>query len=1091
MKAEKHNKNDRASPVSESDANRDDAAELSGFPIVGIGASAGGLSAFEEFFSGMPDDTDPGMAFVLVQHLAPDHKSVLSELIGRYTRMKVFEVEDGMVVSPNCAYIIPPGHDMAFLNGSLQLLKPSAPRGQRLPIDFFFRSLAQDQRDRSIGIVLSGTASDGTLGVRAIKGEGGMVMVQSPDSTEFDGMPRSAIATGMVDYVLHPREMPEAIIAYAAQAFGRASFSAVVATSEREKNLKKVFVLLRSRTDHDFSLYKPNTIMRRLDRRMAIHQIDAISDYVKYLQNNAEEVDALFRDLLIGVTRFFRDDEAFKALEGTVIPRLVKGRANDGVVRVWSLGCSTGEEAYSIAILLREAVTRLERPAKLQVFATDIDPHAIAVARSGIYPPGIAEDVSPERLSRFFVAEPTGSNTEPQAYRINKNIRDILVFSEQNVIKDPPLSKIDLIVCRNLLIYLSTDLQRKLIPLFHYSLKPGGFLFLGTSESVGEFDNLFSPLDRKWKLYERKEAGIREQRALGSFLPPMESGPPTTTRQKPAPHKASLKELADRTLLDHIAPASALVDERGDIHFLHGRTGKYLEPATGEVGTYNILTMARQGLQPELRMALNKAASSDEVARAPGLNVKTNDHFTPVNLSVCPVPHQPDQPTKSRLFLVVLEDASPSRPEQNPPEPADAAGGGGDDHATTVASLRRELKAKDEYLRAANESLESTNADLMSSVEELQSMNEEMQSTNEELETSKEELQSVNEELATVNVELQTKVADLSRANNDMNNLLAGTGIATIFLDRRLRILRFTPTASALINLIPSDVGRPVAHILSNLVGYDNMLGDVQEVLDTLIPKSLEVQAGQDRWFTMRILPYRTQDNVIDGAVVNFVEVTERRSAELETKKQLAEKEVLLQEIHHRIRNNIASIEGLLSTQARSVTNPEALSILQDAIVRVNSMSVLYDNLLIRHEYEATSIKHYIERLIDSVVAVFPTDQRITVKKQIADFPLEPARLFPIGIIINELLTNVMKYAFAGRDAGSITIALQTVHDHAILTVQDDGNGLPENYDVSTSKGFGHALVSMLAEQLGGRFSIESDDGTTSILEFDLPTEKK
>ncbi|MBM4236489.1 MAG: chemotaxis protein CheR, partial [Firmicutes bacterium] len=463
------------------------------FPIVGIGASAGGLAAFEAFFSGMPADTEPGMAFVLVQHLAPDHKSILTDLIRRYTRMKVFEVEDGMAVAPNCAYIIPPGRDMAFLKGTLQLLEPSAPRGQRLPIDFFFRSLAHDQRERAIGVVLSGTGSDGTLGLRAIKGEGGMVMVQNPESTEYDGMPRSAIATGLVDYELPPAEMPAQLIAYVAHAFGKPSRTAAP-TPRSESALKKIFVLLRAQTGHGFSEYKPSTIQRRIERRMAVHQVESMDDYVKFIQKSPEEVDALFRDMLIGVTSFFRDPEAFTALEEQVIPRLFADRSADAPVRIWVPGCSTGEEAYSLAILLAERQEALKKNITMQVFGTDIDSQAIAAARAGVFPASIATDLTPERLARYFAAEPGDG-----VYRIHKTIRDMLVFSEQNVIKDPPFSKLDLISCRNLLIYLDADLQKRLLPLFHYALNPGGHLFLGTSETVGEFGDLFAVLDRKQK----------------------------------------------------------------------------------------------------------------------------------------------------------------------------------------------------------------------------------------------------------------------------------------------------------------------------------------------------------------------------------------------------------------------------------------------------------------------------------------------------------------------------------------------------------------------------------------------------------------
>ncbi len=1070
-------------------ADSGDQTERAAFPVVGIGASAGGLAAFEAFFSSMPFDTASPMAFVLVQHLAPDHKSILSELIGRYTQMKVFEVEDGMIVRPNCAYIIPPGHDMAFFNGSLQLLEQSTVRGQRLPIDFLFRSLADDQKERSIGIVLSGTASDGTLGVRAIKGEGGMVMVQSPESAEYDGMPRSALATGLVDYELSPQEMPEALIEYVSRALGNASPCDAGPTPGMEKHLKKVLTLLRTEAGHDFSLYKPNSIIRRIERRMAIQQIDSMEYYVKYLQQTPDETNALFKDLLIGVTRFFRDSEAFAALEQTVVPELFEGARNGGAIRVWSPGCSTGEEAYSVAILLQEAMERSGLSLSLQVFATDIDSEAIAVARSGVFPSSVVADISQERLARFFTADSSGSDSSPHSYRINKNIRDILIFSEQNVIKDPPLSRMDLITCRNLLIYLSGDLHRKLIPMFHYSLNPGGMLFLGLSESVGEFTDLFATLDAKAKLYRRNDRPIGGTRRVpSSFLPSMESTRPRLTAERSPQPKAPLRELAEQTLLQHLAPASALVERNGDIVYLHGRTGKYLEPATGDVGTYNILSMAREGLQYELNTALGEAVQTNDTVRRRGLSVKTNEHFAPVNLSICPAAKRPDAPDSKPLYLVVLEDGVMPKDRQ----PADADHGNsagsarGSDNDALVVSLRKELQAKDEFLRAANDELETTNADLRSSVEEMQSMNEELQSTNEELETSKEELQSVNEELAAVNVELQTKVADLSRSNNDMNNLLAGTGIATVFLDHQLRILRFTPTASELINLIPGDEGRPVAHILSNLFGYDRMVEDVRDVLDTLVPKKREVQTTEGKWFNMGILPYRTLDNVIEGVVINFVDITDRKKADDEIRKQLSEKETLLQEIHHRIKNNITSVSILLSTQARSTRNPEALSILQDAIGRLNSMSVLYENLLIRQEYEASSVKSYVEGLVDSLVAAVPPPEGVAIEKRISDFALVPARLFPLGIIINELLTNVIKYAFVGKDSGVVTISLTETGSRATLTVEDNGIGLPENYQTGETKGFGHTLVNMLTDQLGGRFFIESDDGTTSVLEFDL-----
>ncbi|MFI5337664.1 MAG: chemotaxis protein CheB, partial [Opitutales bacterium] len=815
------------------------AHEAPACPIVGIGASAGGLAAFEAFFSGMPTDADPGMAFVLVQHLAPDHKSILSDLVKRYTRMQVFEVEDGMAVKPNCTYIIPPNKDMAFLKGTLQLLEPAAPRGQRLPIDFFFRSLAQDQHERAICIVLSGTGSDGTLGVRAVKGEGGMAMAQNPKSTEFDGMPRSAIATGLVDYVLPAAEMPAQLIAYAAHAFGKTSRPASRPAPKGEDALKKVFVLLRAQTGHDFSQYKRSTTARRVERRMAVHQVEQLDEYVRYLQQTPAEVEALFRDLLIGVTSFFRDKEAFEALEEQAMPALFAGKSGGASIRVWVPGCSTGEEAYSIAILLQERMEALKQSFKLQVFATDIDRQSIDQARSGIYPASFAGDVSPERLARFFVPEPGGG-----VYRIHKGIRDMVIFSEQDVIKDPPFSKLDLISCRNLLIYMDAELQSKLIPLFHYALNPGGMLFLGTSESVGEFDYLFATMDRKSKLYRRQDSVSGVYRP-GSFPALQEDGSaPRRSGRMPGGSDLPLRELTERALLQRYSPAGALINDRGDILYLHGRTGLYLEPAPGEAGL-NILKMAREGLRRELSIAVHQAVTNRKPAYHPGLRVKTNGSFTAVNLTVQPVygGGDPANSTASApaMCLVIFEEAPVAG--QEPAEKAagagaadEGAGGNATDAEVQIAALKLELQAKEEYLQTVNAELETSNEELKSSNEEMQSVNEELQSTNEELETSKEELQSVNEELATVNAELQAKVADLSRSNNDMVNLLAATDIGTLFVDHHMRIQRFTPAATQLINLILADVGRPLGHVVSNLAGYDRLVADVQAVLESLTP---------------------------------------------------------------------------------------------------------------------------------------------------------------------------------------------------------------------------------------------------------------
>ncbi|HUF21435.1 MAG TPA: chemotaxis protein CheB [Burkholderiales bacterium] len=856
-------------------ASRPERPDKHPFPIVGIGASAGGLAAFEAFFSNMPGGS--GMAFVIVQHLAPDHKSMLKDLIGRYTEMQVLEADDGMTVRPNCTYIIPPNHDLSLLDGRLQLLEPGAPRGQRLPVDFFFRSLAADQRTHAIGIVLSGTGSDGTQGVRAIKGEGGLVMAQTFETTQYEGMPRSAVATGMVDFVLPPGDMPAELVAYVRHAFGGKRAVVPDGGLRIDEALNTILVLLRAQTGHDFSGYKPSTVNRRVERRMAIHQIDRANDYAQYLKTHPSDVDALFRDLLIGVTDFFRDKEAFGALEEEAVVRLLSNKPAGTNLRVWVPGCSSGEEAYSIGILLQERMHALKTSFKLIVFATDIDARAIDQARAGVYPASVLANVSPERLKRYFTEEPGGGFC-----RINKTIREMIVFSEHDLIRDPPFSRLDLISCRNLLIYMGTDLHRKLIPLFHYALNPGGFLFLGTSESIGDHAELFSTLNRAARLYQRRDDAIVPRVVLGRSLPTLGPGDATPrTAEKPAREAGvRLRELTERALLLQYAPAAVLVNDAGDILYLHGRTGDYLEPATGEPGM-NIVKMARQGLRRALTTALRKAVTSRELQFHSAVLVKTNGDFSSVDLSVRPLPANADG--QLPLFLVMLEQASQKRAEADgtaagKPSRAGAkrkAGGNG----TQVEELKRELQEKEDYLQVTTEQLETTNEELKSANEELQSINEEMQSTNEELETSREELQSVNEELATVNAELQNKVTDLSQANNDMNNLLAGTGVGTVFVDHRLHITRFTPSITQVINLIPTDVGRPVGHIVSNLESYDYLVQDVQRVLDTLVPKEVEVKSLSGRWFVLRINPYRTLENVIEGAVITFFDITVQKRA--------------------------------------------------------------------------------------------------------------------------------------------------------------------------------------------------------------------
>ena len=644
--------------------------------------------------------------------------------------------------------------------------------------------------------------------------------------------------------------------------------------------MTKICILLRDKTSHDFSQYKQSTLVRRIERRMALHQIDRQGDYVRYLQQDASEIEALFHDLLIGVTSFFRDPEAFAVLEQDVIPRLFIGKPPGSTVRVWVCGCSTGEEAYSIAILLQEHLESLKQSFRLQVFATDVDSRAIDKARAGIYPANIAVEVSPERLARYFSREANG-----EGYRIQKAVRDLLVFSEQDLIKDPPFSRLDLISCRNLLIYLNGELQHKLIPLFHYALNPQGMLFLGNSETIGDALTLFSPLNRKWKIYIRREHLTHPPTSalgLGDFLPRITSaGPTALVTREPTKGKLDPRGLTEQALLLHYDPVALLTNGRGDILYIVGRAGRYLELPTGEAAM-NILGMAREGLGRTLSMALHRAVATKDVTRIQAPRIRTNGDTIGVNLTIRPVGSDTPGDLAADLYLVVLEPMPAMEIEADADTDTEAEASPGSARDARLSELESELRAKEEYLQTTLEEMETANEELKSTNEEMQSVNEELQSTNEELETSKEELQSVNEELATVNAELQTKVADLSRANNDMNNLLAGTGVATLFVDYQLRITRFTPTATQLIKLIQSDIGRSVGDIVSNLVNYTGFIEDVQAVLKSLVPHEREVQTKEGVWYLMRIGPYRTLENVIEGAVITFVDISNHKRIETE-----------------------------------------------------------------------------------------------------------------------------------------------------------------------------------------------------------------
>ncbi|MDD2933897.1 MAG: chemotaxis protein CheB [Methylotenera sp.] len=827
-----------------------------GFPIVGIGASAGGLEAFEQFFHQVPNDCS--MAFVLIQHLDPSHGSILTEILQRSTQLPVVEAQDQMQVAPNAVYVIPPNRDMAIFHGKLQLSVPNEPRGQRMPIDTFMRSLAEDMGEKAIGIVLSGTGTDGTLGLRAIIGVGGISLVQKPESAKFDGMPTSAIQAGYATYILPAEEMPQQLMGDL-----QPLITPGVAKSSQltEVGINHILMALRSGCGHDFSQYKKTTITRRIERRMSLHSIEDAEVYLRFLKERPSEVQLLFKELLINVTSFFRDAEAFEELKLNIFPQMLAGKDHDYVFRVWVAGCATGEEAYSIAILLREWMDENQRTFRTQIYATDLDDDAIATARAGFYLPNIAQDVSAERLRKNFIKEDSG-------YRVRKDIREMVVFAVQNVIKDPPFTKLDLLSCRNLMIYLEPVLQNRLIPTFHYALKPDGILLVSPSESIGNHTELFESVSRKWKLYRALHSSASARKLLTSGLSwgtAITSKVPEVIIKKP--RDTNFVELTRRMLLQLFAPASVVTDMQGNILFVHGDTGKYLRPAPGQA-SLNVIDMAREGLQLELLSMIHAVVKDNLQALNREVSISFNGSISIVNVSLRKLEGAEAGENILLLSFQDIETTTPKKSKRLPRATENSA-------KLRIDTLEQELAHTKETLLATIEEQQVTNEELLSSNEEMQSTNEELQSTNEELETSKEELQSVNEELITVNTELQSNIEQLSGMQSDMKNLLDNVSAGIIFLDRHLHIRRFTREAVQIYRLVPADVGRHLGDIKTNLLD-DDLLLPAQEVLETLTPYEREVQATNGLWYLVRIQPYRSLDNVIDGLVLTFTNITAR-----------------------------------------------------------------------------------------------------------------------------------------------------------------------------------------------------------------------
>ncbi|WP_321288786.1 PAS domain S-box protein [uncultured Sunxiuqinia sp.] len=847
-------------------------------PVVGIGASAGGLEALERFFVNIPSNT--GAAFVIIQHLDPNHKSILADLIKRYTKMEVLQIIDGVEVMPDTVYIIPPGSDVSLKNNKLILSSQPRPRTLRLPIDSFLKSLAHDKKDRAIGIILSGTGTDGTLGVRAIKSGNGIVFVQTPENAKYDGMPVSAISTGLADHILDADKMSEKLLNYLSYVTDETGNIPI--PEEYSNNiLTNIFNLLSTKTGHDFSYYKPNTIIRRIERRMKIAHVTKIEDYIAVLQKDATELETLFHDFLIGVTNFFRDRDAFEKLSSEIIPELFSKIKKGVPIRIWIPGCSTGEEAYSIAILFEEFMdTHSLNGYKVQIFATDIDRNALDKARQAVYPENIAADVPEQYLQKYFTLE-------DKVYVVNKPLRDIIVFAEQSVVKDPPFSKVDLVSCRNLLIYMSNELQERAISTFHYALNSRGYLFLGSSETLGKNRDIFTTKDKKWKLYQKNDVVPKRDYVSGlpSFAPAVKDKGKIEKVSAPE-DKMTLKSITENKIIEHFTPAAVLVNNKQDILFFKGKTSAYLEPVQG-VANMNVVEMAKPGIRVKLRVALSKAIRENKAVVEEKLHLKTDNTYKFINIHIQPVKPKSEE---SNLFLIVFEDITETEMFLS-----DDMHDFSNKDVNYIETLELELKQTKEYLQSVIEQSETTNEELKAANEELQSSNEELQSTNEELETSKEELQSINEELITVNTEHQNKIAELSDLNNDVNNLLTNTEIATIFLDVDLKIKKFTPKVTEFINLIAGDINRPIEDFVTKL-NYPDFKEDIEHVVNTLNTVEKEIDSTQ-KSYICRMMPYRTLDNVVTGVVITFVDVTRLKAAEkelIQAKEHAEENEIRL-----------------------------------------------------------------------------------------------------------------------------------------------------------------------------------------------------
>ncbi|MGB3625669.1 MAG: CheR family methyltransferase, partial [Henriciella sp.] len=996
------------------------------FAIAGIGASAGGVEALEAFFKGLPDD--PGIAFMVVTHLNPDRESHLHEIIARYTKLKVVVAKQGVRVRKNCVYVLPAGAVLGFKHGELQISEQTSAKRERKPIDVFLSALALECGERCAAIILSGGNTDGTLGLKAVKERGGLTMAQVADGggPMHPDMPESAISTGLVDLAIPASEMGEKLVAFARSMHLLDALETDDAETEKQEELTlraRIYDIMKAQVGHDFSGYKVRTFLRRVQRRINVTQVADLEAYVTLLQEDATEVNTLFRDLLINVTNFFRDAEPFEKLKETVIPALFEGRRESAnMVRVWVPGCATGEEVYSIAILMAEFLAESGAKTQIQIFATDIDDHALGVARAGRYPAALLEEVSAERLERYFVKD-------AESYTIAKKIRDMCIFSPHSIIRDPPFSRIDLVSCRNLLIYFGPEVQGQVIPTFHYALRPGGYLFLGTSENISQYSDLFSPIDKKARIFRAKEDHLGRARIPFPLENLGETSSPSPPLAPNAVKGLSFRQSVESVVADQFAPAHIVANRDGDIVYYSGKTGKYLEAAPG-APTRQFFSLARKSLRLEARAVFREAVETGRRAVRDGIPVENDEgRIQHVSITVSPLPSDTDA---EPLYIVLFADQGPVlRPDQINTYRSENTG---DD---LVEELEQDARETRERLQSVIEEYETSLEELKSSNEELVSVNEELQSTNEELEASKEELQSLNEELQTVNGELAGKVDELDAANSDLENLFDNTQTAMVFLKTDLTIRTFTPAMEAVLNILPGDRGRPLTDLSGNF-DLPSLKSDVRNATQgEMVERQLETSEGHH--YLVRFAPYRDSSRRTEGAVVTFVDVTTLVEAE-------QHQAILVSELNHRVKNMLGVVIALARRTAKTSDSVEAFT--DTYLPRLTAMAGSYE-LLSKDRWKDAPLR----QLVKKELVPFSGKQ---VHVEGPDIRLPPKKAMAFGMILHELATNASKYGALSRSAGRVDVSWSENEGRVELTwTEKNGPALGKEI----KPGFGTKLI--------------------------------